>query len=401
MKKRFMLFIILVCTFLLVSCSKDNMITNITLNESSIALNVGENKDLVATITPEKATNNVLTWTSSDPMIATVTNGRVMGVKYGETSITVSDSSKKITKTCKVKVNVKDYTWDGTIPEEKPETLKVKDDKETYKLENGNEIAMEVLEISKLNEFIYFFQKAKLDDIFATKAVIIRLTHDMYLNGKTWTPSNFMSSNDDYNYNIIFDGNKKSIVDFKTDGEKSGFLDVTTEGYMQIKDLDIRSAEIVGTGSYTGVVNGNSTGNVSYKGCNIENCKISGKKYVGGLCPYGKATSIIDCNVKNVTITIDPNDTTYNVGALIGLMNAGKIENCNFENVNITASENTLNDTAKRVGIIAGVIQSEVVLAGEIGIKNCKINNAAVTTNEKVIFLDNRENKDYTVIKFS
>lgn len=73
----------------------------ISLSEDSIVLNLGDEYELVATITPEN-TGLVPTWQSSDESVATVENGVVTVVGDGECDITATILDK--TATCHVTV---------------------------------------------------------------------------------------------------------------------------------------------------------------------------------------------------------------------------------------------------------------------------------------------------------
>jgi len=78
--------------------------TNITLNKSTLTLPVGQSEALTPTISPTDATNQNVTWTSSDPTVATVdSTGKVTGVKVGTTIITATTVNGK-TATCTVNV---------------------------------------------------------------------------------------------------------------------------------------------------------------------------------------------------------------------------------------------------------------------------------------------------------
>jgi len=79
--------------------------TGISLNKSSMSLDVGKTEKLVATITPENATNKTVTWESLNTEVATVDNsGTVTGVSEGNATIqaTTSNGKKAI---CTVVVN--------------------------------------------------------------------------------------------------------------------------------------------------------------------------------------------------------------------------------------------------------------------------------------------------------
>ena len=89
------------------SNSDDNTVkvTGVNLNSSNIEMNVGSKTTLVATITPNNATNKNITWTSSNTSVATVSNGVVMARSSGVAIISAvtKDGSKRAT--CRVVVN--------------------------------------------------------------------------------------------------------------------------------------------------------------------------------------------------------------------------------------------------------------------------------------------------------
>ena len=87
-----------------IKVSSDVGVEKVTLNKTSLTLNVNSSETLNATISPSTATNRNLTWTSSDSTIATVdANGKVTGKKAGTATITVKTNNNK-TATCKVTV---------------------------------------------------------------------------------------------------------------------------------------------------------------------------------------------------------------------------------------------------------------------------------------------------------
>ena len=79
-------------------------VASVSLDKTSVTLDVGGCETLAATILPEDATDKSLTWTSDHPEIATVENGVVTAVKPGDAVITVSSTNGK-TATCAVHVN--------------------------------------------------------------------------------------------------------------------------------------------------------------------------------------------------------------------------------------------------------------------------------------------------------
>ena len=78
--------------------------TSLTLNKTQLELQVGETETLIATILPEGVTETELTWTSSNPQFADVSNdGTVTALAVGKTTITVT-TENDLTATCDVTV---------------------------------------------------------------------------------------------------------------------------------------------------------------------------------------------------------------------------------------------------------------------------------------------------------
>lgn len=79
-------------------------VTGVTLNKTSTSIAVGANETLTATVAPSTATNKTVTWSTSDATIATVSNGKVAGVKAGTATITVKTADGNKTATCAVTI---------------------------------------------------------------------------------------------------------------------------------------------------------------------------------------------------------------------------------------------------------------------------------------------------------
>ena len=101
----------------------------ITLDKTNITLQVGEEEDLIPTITPNEAFDKTVEWASSNPSIATITEGRVSALKEGKVNITVKTSNGKST-TCKVTItkatpgvlyttHVQTYGWQKKVSDGK------------------------------------------------------------------------------------------------------------------------------------------------------------------------------------------------------------------------------------------------------------------------------------------
>ena len=80
----------------------------IELSESEKKLNVGKSFTITATVKPDNAWNRTVTWSSSDPSIATVDeNGTVTAIAEGEAIIT-AESADGVKAECKVTVEKKE-----------------------------------------------------------------------------------------------------------------------------------------------------------------------------------------------------------------------------------------------------------------------------------------------------
>lgn len=81
-------------------------VTNIQINEKVESIDVGDNRTLTATITPDNATNKNITWKSSDDSIATVSStGKITAKKVGIAEITATSSNGKVST---IKISVKE-----------------------------------------------------------------------------------------------------------------------------------------------------------------------------------------------------------------------------------------------------------------------------------------------------
>ena len=80
-------------------------VTDVSLNQSELTLEIGGTATLTATVAPENATDKSVTWESDKENIATVDNsGKVTAIKDGTAVITATTANGK-TATCSVTVN--------------------------------------------------------------------------------------------------------------------------------------------------------------------------------------------------------------------------------------------------------------------------------------------------------
>ena len=82
-------------------------VTSVTLDRTSLTLKEGKTLTLIATVLPDNATDKTVTWTTSNPGIATVENGKVTAIAEGTATITATTVDGGKTATCMVTVIAK------------------------------------------------------------------------------------------------------------------------------------------------------------------------------------------------------------------------------------------------------------------------------------------------------
>lgn len=91
-------------------------VVDVSLDYDSLSFNTLNGvQTLTAKIEPENATDKTLTWKSSDPSVATVSNGKVTAVNYGSAVITAT-SANGISCSCSVSVTWQSIEPDGILP---------------------------------------------------------------------------------------------------------------------------------------------------------------------------------------------------------------------------------------------------------------------------------------------
>ena len=78
--------------------------TGVSLDKTSATIDAGSSITLKATVQPSTAANKSVVWKSSDPKVASVSNGKVTGASEGTATITVTTVDGGCTATCKVTV---------------------------------------------------------------------------------------------------------------------------------------------------------------------------------------------------------------------------------------------------------------------------------------------------------
>ena len=91
-------------------------VTGVELDQEAIELTIPEQQTLVATVSPDDATNKKVTWTSSNPEVASASNGVVKALDTGTTTVTVTTQDGSFTDSCEVTVSLPTIT-DVTVAE--------------------------------------------------------------------------------------------------------------------------------------------------------------------------------------------------------------------------------------------------------------------------------------------
>lgn len=122
--------------------AKTVKVTSIKLSKTSLVLKPKKTATLKVTISPSKATDKSVVWSSSNPKVATVKNGKITAKSAGTTTITVTtnDGSNK-KATCKITVaDIKLNKTKATLKKGKSLSLKAtvsgKSKKVTWKSSN-------------------------------------------------------------------------------------------------------------------------------------------------------------------------------------------------------------------------------------------------------------------------
>ena len=101
-------------------------VTGVALDRTSASMAINDTITLVATVSPENATNKAVSWSSSNTDVATVNeNGVVTAKAAGESTITVTTADGEKTATCKVTVSAAVVEVTGVSLSQKTVTLKI------------------------------------------------------------------------------------------------------------------------------------------------------------------------------------------------------------------------------------------------------------------------------------
>ena len=89
-------------------------VTSVSLDKTSLSMQVGETETITAIVKPDDATDKAVVWTSSDDAIASVSNGKITALKSGEATITAKSGNCSAECVVTVSVNTESITLDKT-----------------------------------------------------------------------------------------------------------------------------------------------------------------------------------------------------------------------------------------------------------------------------------------------
>lgn len=89
-------------------------VTSVNLSKGQLTLQPGQTEQLTAKVLPENATDKTVKWSSSNTAVATVQEGKVLGVAGGECTVTASAGGKEATCKVTVKIPVSSITLSET-----------------------------------------------------------------------------------------------------------------------------------------------------------------------------------------------------------------------------------------------------------------------------------------------
>lgn len=86
------------------SFKKTHPVISVELNKYAVELTEGEEVTLIATVNPDNATNKNVTWSSTNPSVASVSDGNVKALREGNTTIMVWTQDGGKIATCELNV---------------------------------------------------------------------------------------------------------------------------------------------------------------------------------------------------------------------------------------------------------------------------------------------------------
>lgn len=221
-------------------------------------------------------------------------------------------------------------TWDGTIGDVSEQVDGV------ISIETAEELAGVAKKVNEGNSY---------------KGVTIKLTVDMDLNSKEWTPIGYGTSNglgtieSGNPFEGIFDGNNHTIYNLKiTTFSKGGLGDENA------------SSGVAFIGHNRGVI----------KNLTIDNATVEGNHYVAAISGFGIDATITNCHVKNANINAkysNSDESGDKAGAVVAYLSKGLLQDSSASVTNSSAKDSIVKadrDAGQVIGCLANnALQSD------------------------------------------
>ena len=265
-------------------------VTGVSIDKNNTTLAVGTTEQLTHTVLPANATNQSVSWSSSNNSIATVSNGGlVSAVATGTATITVSTMDGNKTATCTVTCVFILGTGRANDP---------------FLISNAEQLA-------KIAELV----NARTAP-YANPSIYYRQIEDIDMSVITnWTPIGTFSDS----FKGYYDGNGKTISNLKINATTSeqGLFGSIYAG--EVKNLGLINVDIDGSSSVGGIAGYVESGRVA--NCYVTGA-VSGSGGIGGVVGHANRTNIVECYT-----TCSVAGTTY-VGGIVGIQEGGSIVSC-------------------------------------------------------------------------
>ena len=336
---------------------------SIQLDRSYLKLRYGDSRKVGFTLLPPDVTEDVVTWISADPNVATVKDGVITGIAVGQTTITARTINDLVAT----------LTVDVVAEEIKPETVDFTENSKN--LEVGD---------SEMIPQIYD-DNATISDV-------------------TWKSSNPDSVIVDSEGNISAVGPGKSTITAETENGDSAKMDVTVDAkdteedkFLQIADANIELAS--GETKTINVASNFSETKLIYRSSNENVVTVNDRGVI-----YGKSEGIatitistIDGLSSNVNVTVKSTpatkislvtNNTIEVGETREII--AEVYPSNATNKNLTWESSNSNILSVSNGEIKGISEGTATITAKID----KLYNQIDVNVIKKIYSSNKEKAD-------
>ena len=258
---------------------------------------------------------------------------------------------------------------------------------------SGSGTTADPYQIGNADQLIWFAAKVNGSTKKSTSSLCAKLTSDIDLTGKDWTPiGQATNAYSDYvAYGGTFDGGGHMVSGLKINSNKSyqafiGYAKgafvkgLTVEGSVKAGSYAAgivaytyysskvfienctNKVDIVSTGSTVGGITGNAPTGSSIKDCTNKASITGAGDAVGGIVGSSAGTTISRCFNTGAVSNTKVSTSYYNTGGIAGSHASGTISSC--------VNTGTVSSSLKRTGGIAGVLGGKVEASCNTGIIN-------------------------------